>query len=67
MVSEKQRGAATSIYQTSWDLGIGIGIFAGTAVSGWSGDLSIAYFYRALLAGVSILIFRLRNEEMPQK
>jgi len=57
MVSEKQRGAATSMYQTSWDLGIGIGIFAGTAVSGWSGDLSIAYFYGALLAGVSILIF----------
>lgn len=60
MVSEKQRGAAISMYQTSWDLGIGIGIFAGTAVSGWSGDLSIAYFYGALLAGVSILIFRLK-------
>lgn len=64
MASEKQRGAATSMYQTSWDLGIGIGIFAGSGISEWLGDFSTAYFYGALLASISILVFRSKYGKM---
>lgn len=67
MVPEKQRGAATSMYQTSWDLGIGIGIFAGSGISEWLGDFSTAYFYGALLASASILVFRSKNGKKSHK
>ena len=64
MTSEARRGAATSMYQTSWDLGIGIGIFAGTGLSKWLGSYSASYFYGALLVITALIIFLFSRRQL---
>ena len=60
MAPTERRGAATSTYQTGWDLGIGIGIVAGGYWADCFGGFHASYFFGACLALLGCIIFVVR-------
>ena len=59
LAPNNRRGTATSTYLTSWDVGLGIGMFMG----GYLADISTfdkAYFVGAWLTVISLIYFRLK-------
>ena len=56
MAPNSQRGTATSTYLTTWDLGLGIGIFSGGAISEHF-SFSAAYFVADGAVLLSLLFF----------
>ncbi len=56
LATNSQRGTATSTYLTTWDLGLGIGIFSGGAISQHL-SFGSAYLVADVLMVVSLAIF----------
>lgn len=56
-----KRGAATSTYLTSWDLGIGIGIYTGGYIAQAYDSFSTSYLIGGCFAALSILIFSIHR------
>ncbi len=56
LASNSQRGTATSTYLTTWDLGLGIGIFCGGAISEHF-SFSMAYLVADIVVLVSFIFF----------
>ncbi|HIY89395.1 MAG TPA: MFS transporter [Candidatus Bacteroides pullicola] len=61
MTTPERRGVATSTYQTAWDLGIGIGIFAGGYWADSFGGFHASYFIGACLALLGCVVFVARR------
>ncbi len=61
MTTPERRGTATSTYQTAWDLGIGIGIFAGGYWADSFGGFHASYFIGACLALLGCAVFVARQ------
>ena len=51
-----QRGTATSTYLTSWDVGIGIGLISGGAIS-QKYSFSVVYIFGTILCIISLIFF----------
>ena len=51
-----KRGTATSTYLTSWDIGIGIGLFLGGMLSQYT-SFSTTFLFGAILGLLSLIIF----------
>lgn len=62
MASPERRGVATSTYQTAWDLGIGIGIFAGGYWADRFGGFYASYFIGACFALMGCVLFIARRQ-----
>lgn len=56
LAPNSQRGTATSTYLTSWDIGIGLGIFLGGVVSEYS-SFSTAYLVADICVVVALIFF----------
>lgn len=56
LAPNSQRGTATSTYLTSWDLGLGIGIFSGGAISEHF-SFSAAYLVADVMVVVALVFF----------
>lgn len=61
MTTPERRGAATSTYQTAWDLGIGIGVFSGGYWADSLGGFHASYFIGACLAMLGCVVFTARR------
>ncbi len=59
LAPNSQRGTATSTYLTSWDVGIGIGIFLGGCISQFT-NFGYAYLFGAVLTVISVFYFNLK-------
>lgn len=57
LTTKEKRGAATSTYLTSWDLGIGIGIFIGGYIAQTYGGFYMSYLFGGCLAISAVAIF----------
>lgn len=66
MTTPDRRGAATSTYQTAWDLGIGIGIFAGGYWADTFGGFDASYGIGAALALAGCVVFLVRRRIVRQ-
>ena len=56
LAPKNKRGTATSTYLTSWDIGIGIGLWGGGALCQYT-SFSTAFLFGALLGICSLIIF----------
>lgn len=56
LASANKRGTATSTYLTSWDIGIGIGLFLGGMLSQYT-SFSTTFLFGAILGLLSLIIF----------
>ena len=57
LVTNSQRGTATSTYLTSWDVGIGIGLMSGGVIAQVFGGFDYAYLLGAFLTIISTVFF----------
>ncbi len=57
MTTADKRGAATSTYLTSWDLGIGIGVFIGGYIAQHFGGFATSYLCGTVLALLAVWVF----------
>ena len=60
LVPNNRRGAAISMYQTAWDLGIGI--MFGSDIDEKLGGYSISYFYGALVVVAAFILFKFKQQ-----
>lgn len=56
-----KRGVATSTFLTSWDLGIGIGIFLGSYIAGDGGGYACSYLNGAYFALTACIVFAVKK------